>query len=96
MGGRTIPAGEHHSRGLSVKQLRVKGAAAGDITVTGIEAGDPLLWVLGICKYSGTTFINTVTDFTSEFTPGAAKINNTGGTATTNWLLLVGWCDTNG
>lgn len=96
MAGRTSPAGRHNARGSPSKFLRIKGGAAGDLTVTGIEAGDPLLAVIGIGKMSGTFFINTVTDFTAEFTPGAAKINNTGGTATTNWLLLVAWDDLNG
>jgi hypothetical protein len=93
---RTAPAGEHLSRGLNAKFAVVKGGAAGDITVTGVEAGDPLLCVLGIGKWSGVYFTNTVQDFTAEFSTLAAKVNNTGGTATTNWRLLVGWCDNNG
>jgi hypothetical protein len=96
MAGRSVPAGVHHARGDAHKYLRVKGAAAGDVTVTGVEAGDPLYAVIGLGKMSGTYFINTVADFTAEFTTLAGKINNTGGTATTNWLLLVAWEDLNG
>lgn len=94
MAGRTSPAGLHPFKGLNAKFKALKGGSAGDLTLTGIAAGDPLLCVLGMGKWSGTFYLNTVADFTAEFTPGANKINNTGGTATTNWRLLVGFCDT--
>jgi len=96
MAGRNSPSGMHLSRGPAIKFARIKGGAAGSLTVTGIEVGDPILAVQGLCKYSGTTFINTTVDFTSEFSVTAANtIDNTDGTASTNWLLLVVYEDLN-
>ncbi len=65
------------------------GAAAGDITVTGIAVEDQLVSVVGI-KDSD----HSMHDFTSEFTiTAASKINNTGGTATTGYHLVVSYLD---
>lgn len=94
MAGRFTPAGMHLSRGSPTKQRFVKGGAAGNLTVTSIAVGDAILWVTGVSKYSGNLFLATTVDFTSEFSITAANtINNTGGTATTNWILAVGWDD---
>lgn len=97
MAGRNIPAGVHFQRGTDFKQRFVKGGAAGNLTVTGVEVGDPIYFVTGVSKYSANLFIATCVDFTTEFSITAANtINNTGGTATTNWVLAVGWGDLNG
>lgn len=88
--------GAHFSRGISLKLARIKGGAAGSLTVTGAAVGDQILAVQGIGKMSGTFFINTTVDFTSEFSVTAANtIDNTGGTTTSNWLLLVAYEDVN-
>lgn len=75
----------------------VAGAAAGNVTVTGIKKGDILLFVGGFIIVEGTP--NTLTirnDLTSEFTVSAANtINNTGGTGSTPGLLLVIWLKSN-
>lgn len=84
----------HLSRGSPTKQRFVKGGAAGNLTVTGVAVGDSLLWVTGVCKYSANLIISTQLDFTTEFSITATNvINNTGGTATTGWILGVGWDD---
>ena len=94
MAGRNVPAGAHFSRGTGAKMRCVKGGAAGNLTVSTISLGDSILWITGICKYSANLLIATCVDFTSEFSVTAANtINNTGGTATTNWILSVGWDD---
>lgn len=94
MAGRNIPAGMHLSRGSPTKQRFIKGGAAGNLTVTSITIGDAILWVTGVSKYSANLFIATTVDFTTEFSVTAANtINNTGGTATTGWILAVGWDD---
>lgn len=68
-------------------ELRVRtvaGAAAGNITVTGINAGDKLVAVQRV-NAAGA-------DLVSEFSVTADDtINNTGGTATTGMTLLVMW-----
>jgi hypothetical protein len=97
MAGRNIPVGVHHSRGLAIRQRFVKGGAAGNLTVTGVAVGDPIYWVTGVSKYSANLFIATTVDFTTEFSITAANvINNTGGTATTGWVLAVAWGDLDG
>ena len=68
----------------------VAGGAAGDITVSGIAAGDELCFV-GV--FTTAASIATFADLTSEFTVGAGKITNTGGTETTNNQLMVVWLD---
>jgi hypothetical protein len=97
MAGRNSPSGVHFSRGTDLKQKFVKGGAAGNLTVTGVEVGDPIYWVTGVGKYSANLFIATNLDFTSEFSITAADtINNTGKSATSGWILAVGWGDVNG
>lgn len=72
----------------SALQMRaVAGAAAGNITVTGIKPGDVLLGVVGFVISGGAP--NNKTD---EFTITAANtINNTGGTSTAGSTLFVFW-----
>ena len=67
------------------------GAAAGNVTVTGIGANDEIISVIAVGLTEGTpnTFTG-IADLTSEFTISAAnQINNTGGTSTSGKLLLV-------
>lgn len=74
----------------AVRQAVVGGAAAGNISVTGIKTRDRLVSVLRAIG-AGTT-VTDVTDLTSEFTISAAgTISNTGGTATTGSKLVVTW-----
>lgn len=68
----------------------VNGAAAGNVTVTGIKSGDRLDAVEHHIYTAGV--VTSITDLTSQFTITADNtINNTGGTATTNNKLLVRW-----
>src|SRR5262245_29662278 len=75
---------------ICAKQLTiVAGAAAGNLTVTGITLKDRILKVQTVVVASGV-----VADLTSEFTITAADtINNTGGTATTGRTVFVEWED---
>lgn len=68
----------------------VVGAAAGNITVTGLAAGATLT---GVIQMIGAgTAVTDVANLTSQFTVTAANtINNTGGTDTTGSKLLVQW-----
>ena len=67
----------------NIKFAVVNGAAAGNVTVTGIGANDQLLAVIPT-DGSG--------DLTSEFTVTAADtINNTGGTSTATKQVFVAW-----
>jgi hypothetical protein len=69
---------------IPINSAVVDGAAAGNITVTGIAVGDRLKVVQDVAA-AGENLV-------SEFTVTAADtINNTGGTATTGMLLLVIW-----
>ena len=73
-----------------LKVKLVSGGAAGDINVSGIAVGDELVFV-GV--FTTAASIATFADLTSEFTVGAGKISNTGGTATTNNQLMVIYLD---
>lgn len=66
------------------------GGAAGDITVTGVAATDVIVSVqaFGLTEGTPNTF-SGIANLTSEFTAGANKINNTGGTSTAAKLLVV-------
>jgi hypothetical protein len=83
----------YNSKGelLSAGQLKtavVAGAAAGNITVTGIATLDELVSV--VHATAGGASDGDFTDITSQFTITAANtINNTGGTATTGNKLIV-------
>jgi len=72
------------------KHALVAGAAAGDVTVTGIKTTDTLNAVL---RFIGAgVAVTNLSDLTSEFTITAdGKINNTGGTASSGDKLLVLW-----
>ena len=72
------------------KVTLVNGGAAGDHTVTGIVAGDEIVFVAHI---STAASVATIADLTSEFTAGAGVINNAAGTDTTNDQLMVFWID---
>lgn len=81
------------SDNANIKTALVAGAAAGDVTVTGINLGDVLLGVHAVALTEGTP--NTFSGYdevTSEFSVTADDtINNTGGTSTANKLVLVVW-----
>lgn len=67
-----------------IRRAHVAGAAAGDMTVTGILLGDKLISVVRIDAAGA--------DLVSEFTVTAADtINNTGGTSTAGQTVLVEW-----
>lgn len=68
----------------------VAGAAAGDVAVSGIAVGDELVFV-GV--FTTAASIATFADLTAEFTVGAGKITNTGGTSTLNNLVQVIYID---
>lgn len=83
-----------HFKGVPIRSAVVDGGAAGDITVTGIEAQDEILSVYHISVT--TNFTDTISlgseDLTSEFSVSADDtINNTGGTSSASGLLLVVW-----
>ena len=65
------------------------GAAAGNVTVTGVNATDKLLLVQAV-THDTSGYCTAVADVTSEFTITAANtINNTGRTSSANLMLLV-------
>ena len=79
VGGLAVPS--------AIKCAAVAGAAAGDVTVTGILATDHLIGVLHL-DMGG----NAESTLTSEFTITAADtINNAAGTSTASDSLLVFW-----
>ncbi|PAZ15677.1 hypothetical protein CLM62_12840 [Streptomyces sp. SA15] len=74
-------------------QAVVAGAAAGNVTVTGVKTRDQLVSVLR--AVGGGVDVTDVTDLTAEFTISAANtVNNTGGTATTGSKLIVTYLST--
>jgi len=86
----------------NIKMTVVAGAAAGDVTVTGIAPGDELIAVLAIdfTLSEGTPNTRdwdvgtTTKDLTSEFKVSAANtINNSNGTSSSNKILLVAYHD---
>lgn len=73
--------------GRQTKYFVADGAAAGNVTVTGVAATDTLLFV-GV--FTTKASIASFADLTSEFTIASANtLNNTGGTSTANNQLLV-------
>lgn len=81
------PIGTIPGRPSDTRSRWVAGAAAGNITVTGIGANDYLVEVGGFKLSDGTP-----ANLTSQFTITADNtINNTGGTATTGYVLYVRW-----
>lgn len=78
-----------HFTGVPFAVSLVDGGAAGDITVSGIEAQDSLVAVYSLA--SATDVLSTA-DLTSEFSITADDtINNTGGTSSADGALLVIW-----
>jgi predicted RecA/RadA family phage recombinase len=76
-----------------LKAKIIAGGAAGDLTVTGIAAGDELVAVTRF-DLDATAGNIDVDDLTSEFTiDGADTINNDGGTNTTGDKLQVIYLD---
>lgn len=81
--GGTIPSGL--LSGADITVTTVAGAAAGDVTVTGIATTDTLVAVVNI-DIGG----DAITTLTSEFTISAADtINNTGGTSSAGGVLFI-------
>lgn len=64
----------------------IDGDVAGDLPLSGITTAAVLYSVTGIKIADQTT-----TDFTSEFGAKLDAINNTGGTDTTDYTLVVVW-----
>lgn len=78
------PIPSHPGYPRNVKERYVAGAAAGNVTVTGIKTTDQILDVRATD--------GTLQDITSEFSITAANtINNTGGTSTAAKVLKVRW-----
>lgn len=79
---------------LALRQVIVAGAAAGNITVTGIKTRDVLKSVIGftlaLTEGEPNTLAFTPLDLTDEFTITAADtINNAAGTTSEDGLLIV-------
>lgn len=80
------------SNDITAHRFTATGAAAGDVTVTGITTSSILVAVVGALNVATDAGPPTVTDYTSEFTITAAgKINNVGGTSTSGQKLSVVW-----
>ena len=78
--------------GVNERVSIVAGGAAGNITVAGIATVDRLKAVYSLIANSSGHM--TAADLTDEFAITAANtINNTGGTASTNAVLIVHWVD---
>ena len=84
-----------------VRQARIAGGSAGDLTVTGIKTTDKLVSVIRFDVATDTgdnatgNKVQAVTNIVSEFTVSAANtINNVGGTDTTGDVLLVTYLET--
>lgn len=84
----TISRLTYFPNGVAQGVIAIIGGAAGDHTVTGIKTTDTLLGVQAITFITGVPV--DVTELLSEFTITADNtINNTGGTDTTEMLVLV-------
>lgn len=69
---------------VAIRQTAAAGAAAGDVTVTGIKDGDSLKSVLHFSD------VGTWEELTDEFEITADDtINNDGGTSTLNGTVIV-------
>src|SRR5690348_11113889 len=88
----TISNGVVQKGGIATGQIKtavVAGAAAGDVTVTGIATGDELVGVIRLDRDATAANIN-ISSLLSEFTISAANtINNAAGTSTSGDALLV-------
>lgn len=86
--------GAHFSKGTATKSFIVKGGAAGNLTVTGIATNDVLKSVVAFKPSSASGVIATVLNLLSEFEITAANtINNTGGSDTSNYGVIVTYED---
>ena len=75
--------------GLAQVTIPAVGAAAGNVTATGVALTDKLIAVHAV-TVDTSGYTTAVADLTSEFSITAANtINNTGGTSTANQLVLV-------
>ena len=75
--------------GVAQFTVLAAGAAAGDVTLTGIKTTDELLYVQS-ASFDGDGDIVAVAELTDEFSiTDADTINNTGGTSTADELLSV-------
>ncbi len=82
-----VAMNRQESPGRRPKVFLAAGAAAGNVTVTGIATTDTLVSVL---VFTTAASIATVADLTAEFTITATDtVNNTGGTSTANNQLLI-------
>ena len=71
---------------VNLKVVAVSGGSAGDITVSGITTADALVAVIDVDVDTST---GGLTDLTSEFSITADDtINNGGGTATNNLIVV--------
>ena len=78
-----------HFTGVPIGAALVDGAAAGDVTVSGVEAQDKLLAVYSL---TSSTDVLSTADLTDEFSVSADDtIDNTDGTSSANGALLVIW-----
>lgn len=76
--------------GSALERAVIPGGTAGELTVSGITTADELSAVIGYPITGGN--VTDVVDLTSEFTiTGGDEIDNTGGTDTTDYKLLVLW-----
>ena len=72
-----------------IRQKALVGGAAGNLTITGIRVGDQLVSVIS-CNTGAAN--NGYADLTSEFTITADNtINNTGGTSSATYGVVVTW-----
>lgn len=75
--------------GLAQVLIPAVGAAAGNVTATGVALADKLIAVHSV-TIDTSGYTTAVADLTAEFSITAANtINNTGGTSTANKLVLV-------
>lgn len=72
-----------------LKTYVVAGAAAGNVTVTGVTTGDEIQSVVAH-QVGAAVGVDSVEDLTSEFAITADDtINNTGGTSSANGFLVI-------
>jgi hypothetical protein len=77
----------------NIRISTLTGGSAGDLTLTGITTDDSLLSV-SVLEFDVDGDAASAGELTSEFSITAADtINNTGGTATTDQIVLVFWVD---
>lgn len=78
-----------------IKMMMCAGAAAGNVTCTGIKKDDEIIQVVAFTFPAAGAVPTGMQDLTAEFTATATDtINNTGGTSTANKGVLVIWART--